>query len=189
MRFLKLLAAVASVTGFALPRSQAPTFTNTNAVVTDASGKHEFKLLSLDDYKGKWVVMLFYPFDFTYVCPTELIAFSEAEAKFKEIGAEVLGVSTDSHFTHLAWLKTPRNEGGLGGEIKYPLLADISKQISADYGVLVTDPEDPMNGAAIRGIFILDTEHKVRSVQINDDAVGRNVDEALRIIQGFQYAD
>lgn len=98
---------------------------------------------------------------------------------------EVLGVSTDSHFTHLAWLKTPRSEGGLGGEITYPLLADISKKISSDYGVLVKDKEDPMNGAAIRGIFILDSTHKIRSVQINDDAVGRNVDEALRIIQGF----
>ena len=82
-------------------------------------------------------------------------------------------------------MKTPRNEGGLGGEITYPLLADISKQISRDYGVLVENSEDPMNGAAIRGIFILDDKHTVRSVQINDDAVGRNVDEALRIIQGF----
>ena len=135
--------------------------------------------------KGKWVVLLFYPFDFTYVCPTELIAFSEALPKFKEINAEVLGISTDSHFTHLAWLKTPRTEGGLGGEIAYPLLADISKQISADYGVLVNDATDPMNGAAIRGIFILDDTHKIRSVQINDDAVGRNVEEALRLIQGF----
>ena len=127
MRFFSILAAAAAVAGFPLPRSQAPTFANTNAVVTGADGKHEFKSIGLDDYKGKWVVLLFYPFDFTYVCPTELIAFSEKQPKFKEIGAEVLGVSTDSHFTHLAWLKTPRNEGGLGGKITYPLLADISK--------------------------------------------------------------
>ena len=112
--------------------------------------------MSLDDFKGKWVVLLFYPFDFTYVCPTELISFSENIQKFREIGAEVLGISTDSHFTHLAWLKTPRSEGGLGGKISYPLIADISKQISRDYGVLVEDATDPMNGAAIRGLFILD---------------------------------
>ena len=125
--FSYLAAAAAVVTGFALPRSQAPTFSNTNAVVTDATGKQVFKSISLDDYQGKWVVLLFYPFDFTYVCPTELIAFSENQSKFKEIGAEILGISTDSHFTHLAWMKTPRSEGGLGGEITYPLLADISK--------------------------------------------------------------
>ena len=85
--------------------------------------------------------MLFYPFDFTYVCPTELIAFSEAIPKFKELDAEILGVSTDSHFTHLAWIKTPRDQGGLG-KLNYPLLADITKQISSDYGVLVEDSED-----------------------------------------------
>jgi len=95
----------------------------------------------MSDYQDKWLVMLFYPFDFTYVCPTELIAFSEAIPKFKELDAEILGVSTDSHFTHLAWVKTPRDQGGLG-KLNYPLLADITKQISSDYGVLVEDSED-----------------------------------------------
>ena len=109
------------------------------------------------------MVLVFYPFDFTYVCPTELISFSENVSKFKELGAEVIGISTDSHFTHLAWLKQNRADGGLG-KIEYPLIADISKQMSKDYGVLVTEESDPMRGAAIRGMFILDTEHKIRSV-------------------------
>ena len=106
-------------------------------------------------YKDKYVVLIFYPFDFTYVCPTEIIAFSENIQKFKDINTEVLAISTDSHFTHLAWLKTPRQEGGLG-KINYPLLADISKDISRDYGVLVTDKDDAMYGAALRGLFIID---------------------------------
>jgi alkyl hydroperoxide reductase subunit AhpC len=167
-----------------MPRTQAPVFENLNAVNPD----QEFVKLSLSDYKGKYVILVFYPFDFTYVCPTELISFSENIQKFKDIGAEVIGVSTDSHFTHLAWLKTARDDGGLG-KINYPLVADISKKMSADYGVLVEEIGDPMRGAALRGMFILDKEHKIRSVQINDDAVGRNVEEALRLVQGFQFAD
>ena len=131
---------------------------------------------------------MFYPFDFTYVCPTELISFSENLKKFQDIGAEVLGISTDSHFTHLAWLKTPRSEGGLGN-IDYPLLADISKDISDDYGVLVKTEGDGMRGAALRGLFIMDGKQTIRSVQVNDDAVGRSVDETLRLIQGFQWSD
>ena len=99
----------------------APQFKNVNAVVNS-----EFTTAALDDYIGKYLVLVFYPFDFTYVCPTELIAFSDEIKQFKDIGAEVLGISTDSHFTHLAWIKTPRTEGGLG-KIDYPLLADISK--------------------------------------------------------------
>ena len=96
----------------------------------------------------------------------------------------MIGVSCDSHFTHLAWAKTPRNDGGIG-ELKYPLLADISKRISEEYGVLVTNPNDPMYGAALRGLFIIDKEQKIRTMQINDDAVGRSVDEALRLIQAY----
>ena len=122
------------------------------------------------------------------MCPTELIAFSEQTNLFKEINATVLGVSTDSHFTHLAWVNTPRTEGGLGN-INFPLLADISKNMSRNYNVLVENPEDPMFGAALRGIFIIDGEGKLRSMQINDDAVGRSVDETLRLIKAFQFAD
>lgn len=163
-----------------LPRSPAPQFDDVNAVMNN-----EFTKVSLSNFKGKYLIILFYPFDFTYVCPTELIAFSESMAKFKELGAEVLGVSTDSHFTHLAWLKTPREDGGLGGDIGFPLLADISKEISASYGVLVTEEGDPMRGAALRGMFILDGKQTIRAVQVNDDAVGRNVEEALRLVEAF----
>ena len=186
MKFSTLFAwtaLVSSTNALAMPRTQAPDFSNVQSVIDG-----EFKPVSLSDYKGKYLVMVFYPFDFTYVCPTELISFSENVKAFKEINTEVIGVSTDSHFTHLAWLKTPRAEGGLG-KIDYPLLADISKEMSKDYGVLVTDESDPMFGAALRGLFIIDTTGKVRSVQVNDDAVGRSVDEAIRTIKGFQWAD
>ena len=131
---------------------------------------------------------MFYPFDFTYVCPTELIAFSDAVGKFNKLGARVIGVSTDSHHTHLAWTKTGRHAGGVGN-LEIPLLADINKDLSRDYGVLVEDSTDELYGAALRGIFIIDTEQKIRSVQVNDAAVGRSVDEALRLIKAFQFAD
>jgi len=97
-------------------------------------------------------------------------------------------VSTDSHFTHLAWIKTPRTEGGLG-HIEYPLLADISKNMSRDYGVLVDNPDDAMFGAALRGLYIIDGDGKLRAMQIHDDAVGRSVDETLRLVKAFQFAD
>ena len=183
-----MLAAVALCSSFGeaanlKPRDFAPSFKNVKAVKDK-----EFVDISLSDFKGKYTVLLFYPFDFTYVCPTELIAFSESIGEFRAIGAEILGVSTDSHFTHLAWLNTPREEGGLG-KISYPLLADISKEMSRDYNVLVENRDDPMYGAALRGIFIIDGDSKLRSMQINDDAVGRSVDETLRLIKAFQFAD
>ena len=178
-----MLAASQTVAAGLKPRDFAPDFTNVKSV----AGK-EFVDVSLKNYRDKYVVLLFYPFDFTYVCPTELIAFSESVQQFKDINANVLGVSTDSHFTHLAWVNTPRTEGGLGN-IAYPLLADISKEMSRNYGVLVDNPEDPMFGAALRGIFIIDGAGKLRSMQINDDAVGRSVEETLRLIKAFQFAD
>ncbi|CDW79681.1 tsa family protein [Stylonychia lemnae] len=176
-----LLASLTSA--YILPRQNAPVFNKVNAVV-DA----KFQKVSLGDYAGKYLVLLFYPFDFTYVCPTELISFSENIQKFKELGAEVLGISTDSHFTHLAWIKTPRTEGGLG-HIEYPLIADISKEISRSYGVLVEDHNDDLYGAALRGLFVIDGNGKIRSMQINDAPVGRSVDETLRLIQAFQHTD
>ena len=133
-------------------------------------------------------MILFYPFDFTYVCPTELISFSDSLEKFKAINAEVIAISTDSHFTHLAWTKTPRNQGGVGN-LRIPLLADISKKISRNYGVLVEDELDELFGAALRGLFIVDAKGVIRSVQINDAPVGRSVEETLRLIQAFQYSD
>ncbi|KAJ0407648.1 hypothetical protein P43SY_010189 [Pythium insidiosum] len=164
------------------PRKPAPQFSNVNAVVNE-----KFEKVSLSDYKGKWLVLFFYPFDFTFVCPTEIVSFSDSIDQFRSINTEVVAISTDSHHTHLAWVKTPRNEGGLG-KMNIPLLADISKRISEDYGVLVTDEEDDMYGAALRGLFIIDPEGTIRSIQINDDAVGRSVDETLRILKAFQYA-
>ena len=150
------LAGIA--TAFVRPRDIAPDFSNVPAVLG-----LEFTKLSLKDYRGKYLVLVFYPFDFTYVCPTELIAFSEAIGQFRAINAEVVGVSTDSHFTHLAWVKTARTEGGLG-KIEYPLMADFSKEVSKNYGVLIDNQEDSMFGAALRGIFIIDQTGKVRSV-------------------------
>ena len=141
----------------------------------------KFEKISLNDYAGKYLVLLFYPFDFTYVCPTELTSFSDNMQRFRDMNAEVLGISTDSHFTHLAWVKTVRSEGGLGS-INFPLLADISKDISRNYGVLVEDSHDDLYGAALRGLFIIDGKGTVRSIQINDAPVGRSVEEAIRLI-------
>eukprot|EP00340_Litonotus_pictus_P000444 CAMPEP_0170515570 /NCGR_PEP_ID=MMETSP0209-20121228/1995_1 /TAXON_ID=665100 ORGANISM="Litonotus pictus, Strain P1" /NCGR_SAMPLE_ID=MMETSP0209 /ASSEMBLY_ACC=CAM_ASM_000301 /LENGTH=190 /DNA_ID=CAMNT_0010800121 /DNA_START=165 /DNA_END=737 /DNA_ORIENTATION=+ len=148
----------------------------------------KFVKLNSEEYKGKYIIMLFYPFDFTYVCPTELIAFSDAIKDFKELNAQVIGVSTDSHFTHLAWIKTARNKGGLG-KLNFPLLADISKKISKNFGVLVEDETDELFGASLRGLFIIDEKGVIRSYTVNDAHVGRNVDETLRLIRAFQYAD
>jgi peroxiredoxin (alkyl hydroperoxide reductase subunit C) len=182
MKLISFATALAYV--FALkPRDFAPDFANVNAILGTTQ-----QTVSLSDYKDKWLVMLFYPFDFTYVCPTELIAFSDAIKQFEDLGASVIGISGDSQFTHLAWAKTPRSEGGIGA-LSFPLLADISKQMASDYGVLVTDKTDKMYGAALRGLFLLDKTHKVRAVQINDDSVGRSVDEAIRLINAFQFAD
>lgn len=165
-----------------LPRQKAPFFQGTAVF----NGK--FTKISLSDYLQRYLVIIFYPFDFTYVCPTELISFSDSLDKFKEINADVIAISTDSHYTHLAWTKTPRNLGGVGN-LRIPLLADISKQISKNYGVLVEDELDELFGAALRGLYIIDGKGIIRSLQINDAPVGRNVDETLRLIQAFQYTD
>lgn len=165
-----------------LPRQKAPFFQATAVL----DGK--FTKVSLSDYEHKYLVVLFYPFDFTYVCPTELISFSDSLDKFKAIGSDVIAISTDSHFTHLAWTKTPRNQGGVGN-LRIPLLADISKKISKSYGVLVEDELDELFGAALRGLYIIDGKGVIRSLQINDAPVGRSVEETLRLIQAFQYSD
>ncbi|MEI8063052.1 MAG: peroxiredoxin [Verrucomicrobiota bacterium] len=142
----------------------------------------QFKDISLSDYKGKqYVVLYFYPLDFTFVCPTEIIAFNDKVAEFKKRNAEILGVSVDSHYTHLAWINTPRKSGGLGG-LDYPLVSDLTKQIAASYGVLTT------NGAvALRGLFIIDQQGIVRHALVNDLPLGRNVDEAIRILDALQF--
>lgn len=140
-----------------------------------------FKNISLEDYKGKWKVLFFYPLDFTFVCPTEIIAFSNAISKFKELGTEVIGASVDSHFSHLAWINQPRNQGGLGN-IEFPLLADLNKDIARNYGVLLEE-----QGIALRGLFIIDDKDIVVHSTINQLMVGRNVDEILRLVEAFQY--
>lgn len=155
-------------------QKEAPGFTAT-AVVNE-----EFKQVSLSDYRGKYVVLFFYPLDFTFVCPTEIIAFSDRIADFHSRGTEVVGVSIDSQFSHLAWIQMPRAKGGLG-ELKYPLVADLTKKISADYGILLDD------GVALRGLFIIDKEGIVRHITINDLPLGRSVDEAIRLIDAWQH--
>ncbi|XP_026479114.1 peroxiredoxin-like isoform X2 [Ctenocephalides felis] len=143
----------------------------------------DFKKISLTDYKGKYLVLFFYPLDFTFVCPTEIRAYSDAIGQFREIGAEVVGCSTDSHFSHLAWINMDRKVGGLGG-LNYPLLSDFNKQISRDYSVLLEK-----DGIALRGLFIIDKEGLVRQMSVNDLPVGRSVEETLRIIKAFKFVE
>ncbi len=149
------------------------------AVMPDGS----FKEISLADYRGKkYVVLFFYPLDFTFVCPTEIIAFSDAASQFDALNAQLLGCSVDSKFTHLAWRSTPRTKGGLG-EIKYPLIADLNKRIAADYDVLLE------GGVALRGLFLIDKDGVVRHQVVNDLPLGRNVDEVLRMVKALQFVE
>ena len=137
--------------------------------------------LALSDYRGKWVVLFFYPLDFTFVCPTELIAFSDRRREFDALGAQLIAASVDSAYTHLAWWNTPRSEGGIG-ELEIPILADLNKQVARDYGVLLDE------GVALRGLFLIDPEGVVRHITINDLPIGRSVDETLRVLQAAQFA-
>jgi peroxiredoxin (alkyl hydroperoxide reductase subunit C) len=140
----------------------------------------EFKDVSLSDFKGQYVLLYFYPLDFTFVCPSEILAFNKKVADFKERGVQLLGCSIDSHFSHFAWRNTPVEKGGIG-EIDYPLIADVKKDIARDYGVLFDE------SVALRGLFLIDKEQKVRHSTINDLPLGRNVDEALRVIDALQH--
>lgn len=148
---------------------------------SEAVVKGEFKEVSLSDYNGKWKVLFFYPLDFTFVCPTEIIAYSDAANKFRELNCEVIAASTDSKFSHLAWTKQSRSEGGLG-EIAFPLIADFNKKLSRDYEVLVEN-----DGVALRGLFLIDDKNIIQHAYINNLPVGRNVDETLRLLEAFQY--
>lgn len=154
---------------------QAPDFA-AQAAMPDGS----FQSVSLSNYKGKYVLLFFYPLDFTFVCPTEIIAFSDRAAEFEQLGVQILGCSVDSHFTHLAWRNTPRNQGGLG-QIAYPLIADLNKDIARAYDVLLPA------GIALRGLFLIDRNGLVRHQVVNDLPLGRSVDEALRMVQALQY--
>ena len=136
--------------------------------------------VKLSDYRGKWVVLLFYPLDFTFVCPTELTTFSDRYEDFEGIGAEIIGISTDSAFSHRAWLQTPRDKGGVEG-LRFPLGADITKSMSRDYGVLIED-----RGIALRGLFVIDPEGVLRYKVVHDLNIGRSAEETLRVIQALQ---
>nr|YP_002048716.1 thioredoxin peroxidase [Paulinella chromatophora]ACB42506.1 thioredoxin peroxidase [Paulinella chromatophora] len=153
----------------------APDFTATAVI------NQEFEEITLSQYRGKYVILFFYPLDFTFVCPTEITAFSDSYTDFTNKNTEILGVSVDSQFSHLAWIQTPRNQGGLG-DIKYPLVSDLKKDIASSYNVL-----DPESGIALRGLFIIDPEGVIMHATINNLPVGRSVSETLRVLQAFQY--
>ncbi|MCE9529383.1 MAG: peroxiredoxin [Planctomycetales bacterium] len=153
----------------------APAF-KADAVMPDGS----FKQISLEDFKGKYVLLFFYPLDFTFVCPTEIIAFSDRHEEFAALNVQILGASIDSKFSHLAWRNQPRTEGGLGN-LAYPLVADLNKSIARSYDVLFDE------SIALRGLFLIDKQGIVRHQVVNDLPLGRSVDEALRMVQALQY--
>lgn len=159
-----------------LVTKQAPDFTAT-AVMPDNSMKPDFKL---SDYRGKYVILFFYPLDFTFVCPSEILAFDKALPAFKAKNCEIIGVSIDSQFSHWAWKNTPVKQGGIGN-IQFPLVADLDKSISRQYGVLLDA------GIALRGTFLIDREGVIRHAVVNDLPLGRNTDEALRMVDALQF--
>jgi peroxiredoxin (alkyl hydroperoxide reductase subunit C) len=153
----------------------APDFTATAVI------DQEFKTIKLSDYRGKYTVLFFYPLDFTFVCPTEITAFSDRHSEFKALNTEILGVSVDSQFSHLAWIQSDRKSGGIG-DLNYPLVADLKKTISEAYNVL-----DPEEGIALRGLFIIDKDGVIQHSTINNLSFGRSVDETLRVLQAIQH--
>jgi len=161
-----------------LVTNEAPDF-KAIAVMPDNSFNEGFSLSLL---RGQYVVLFFYPLDFTFVCPSEILAFNRALGQFKERNCQVVGVSMDSHFTHLAWKNTPVNSGGIGN-IQFPLVADLDKSIANSYGVLL-----PM-GIALRGLFLIDKNGIIRSQVVNDLPLGRSVDEALRVLDALQFTE
>jgi peroxiredoxin 2/4 len=151
------------------------------ASTKDATGaKNLGKAISLADYRGKWLIFFFYPLDFTFVCPTEITALSDRAAELKEFDTHVLGCSTDSVFSHWAWLNTPRDKNGIAGTT-YPLVSDFTKETARAYGVLNEE-----SGAAQRGLFIIDPEGILKYAVVTDDNVGRSVDETIRVLQALQ---
>jgi len=142
----------------------------------------QFKKFKLSDYRGKWVFLLFYPLDFTFVCPTEVLAFSDMAGEFEKLNCQILGISVDSQFVHKAWVDANREDGGLGGSLNYPLLADLNKTVAQDYGVLLEEA-----GVALRGLFLIDPEGVVMQATINNLPVGRSSVEAKRVLRAFQF--
>ena len=174
MRAILVLVLIAFTDGLLIGQP-APNFT-APAVVGGS-----FKDISLDSFRGKYMVLFFYPLDFTFVCPTEITAFADRYSEFSALNTEIIGVSVDSKFSHLAWMKLEKKKGGLGGNLPYPLVSDISKQISNDFGVLTAEH------VALRGLFIIDREGVVQHSTINNLSFGRSVDETLRTLQALQY--
>jgi peroxiredoxin (alkyl hydroperoxide reductase subunit C) len=160
-----------------LVTKKAPEFTAQAVMPNNA-----IEELSLSSYKGKYVLMFFYPLDFTFVCPSEILAFDRALDEFKKRDCEILGVSVDSQFSHYAWKDTPVQKGGIGN-IQFPLVADLDKSISKAYDVLLPD------GISLRGLFLIDKEGVVRHQLVNDLPLGRNVDEAIRILDALQFTE
>lgn len=156
---------------------EAPDFT-AQAVMPDNS----FGEISLSSLRGKYVILFFYPLDFTFVCPSEILAFNSRVADFRAKNCEVIGVSVDSRFTHLAWKNTPVENGGIGN-IQYPLVEDLTKSIARSYGILFNE------SVALRGLFLIDTRGVVRHAVINDLPLGRSVKEALRILDALQFVE
>lgn len=157
----------------------APNFTAV-AVMPDNSFKDDFKL---EDYRGKYVVLFFWPFDFTFVCPTEILEFNKKLPEFKKLNIEIIGVSTDSHHSHLAWKNQPVKEGGIGN-VQYPLVSDFSKSISTEYGVLMEG-----KGMALRGSFLIDKKGVLQHAVINNLNLGRNIDEMVRMVEALQFTE
>ncbi|GFE57297.1 peroxiredoxin [Geobacter sp. AOG1] len=160
-----------------LVTQEAPDFI-ADAVMPD----NTFGQIQLSSFRGKYTVLFFYPLDFTFVCPSEILAFNQRLADFKAKNCEVIGVSVDSKFTHLAWKNTPVENGGIG-DIQYPLVADIKKEIARAYGILFGD------AVALRGLFLIDTKGIVRHAVINDLPLGRSVNEALRMVDALQFVE
>jgi peroxiredoxin (alkyl hydroperoxide reductase subunit C) len=160
-----------------LVTKEAPDFT-ADAVLPDGS----FGQITLSSLRGKYVVLFFYPLDFTFVCPSEILAFNKKIADFKAKNVEVIGVSVDSKFTHFAWRNTPVENGGIG-DIRYPLVADLNKNIAREYGILFNE------AVALRGLFLIDTKGVIRHAVINDLPLGRSVNEALRMVDALQFVE
>lgn len=157
-----------------LVQSAAPNF-QTEAVMPDGT----FRDLAMSDYRGKYVILFFYPLDFTFVCPTEIIAFSKAVESFAARNVQLLSCSVDSVYSHLAWRNLPLHQGGLG-PIDFPMLSDVKRTIAADYGVLLD------SGVSLRGLFLIDQQGIVRHQVVNDLPLGRNIKEALRMVDALQ---
>nr|YP_009393944.1 2-Cys peroxiredoxin [Polysiphonia sertularioides]ARW62506.1 2-Cys peroxiredoxin [Polysiphonia sertularioides] len=153
---------------------KAPNFSAT------AVYEQEFKQVNLSDYLGKYLILLFYPLDFTFVCPTEIIAFSDIYDNFESMNTEVLGISVDSEYCHLAWMQMDRDSGGVG-DLRYPLVSDLNKEISLSYNVLNQE------GKALRGLFIIDPHGRIQHSLVNNLDVGRSVNEVIRILNAIKH--